>query len=64
MLQLVTAHYIITGTDICTGTNGKDVACAGRNCRYYVTSPSGLIALVMLYNLFILSYCGVCKPVE
>jgi hypothetical protein len=65
--MLLLCRIIITGTDIYTGTNGKDVACAGRN---YVTSPSGFIALVLWYNLFITifythhNYCGVCKPVE
>ena len=27
-------------------------------------SPSGFSALIMRYNVFFLSYCGVCKPVE
>jgi hypothetical protein len=42
---------------------GRSV-CWTKLSRYYVTSPSGLSALVMRYHVFFLSYCGMCKPVE
>ena len=57
VLQL--RHVIITGTVICTEADSKDAACAAQN---YVTS--GLSALLMWFNVFFLSYCGVRKPVE
>ena len=37
---LLLCRVIITGTDICIGTNGKDVTCAGRN---YVTIMSPVL---------------------
>jgi hypothetical protein len=63
--MLLLCRVIITGTDICTGTSGKDVACAGRN--YVAIMSPVLVGLLHLYCgtiCLFFSYCGVCKPVE
>jgi len=47
--MLLLCLVIITGTDICTGTNGKDLTCAGQNCVAIMSQV--LVGLLHLHTV-------------